>query len=111
MEGFYLMKEQDFNYVKEWMHEKLAERKMSTNMFVIKTGYLLTNATVFRWYNDTFRPSEKSMQIVCDTLSLLPILEEGKPPRYEEVPLGEGMAQFSARKKGPASKRSSLRRK
>ena len=92
------MNEGDFNNIKDWLKEKLAERQMSTNMFVLKTGNRVTNATLFRWYNDTFRPNKNNpdkLQIVCETLSQLPILEEGRPPRFEEVPLKEALAQYT----------------
>lgn len=91
------MSKKEFNHIKQWMHKKLTERKMSTNRLVLLTGNRVTNATLFRWYNDTFRPTPEKLQIVCETLSKLPIIEKGKPPRYEEVPLWEAMAQFSER--------------
>lgn len=89
------MSQKDFNHVKKWLTAKLAERGVSTNQFVVEMGEGITNASVFRWYNDTFRPSTEKMMLVCETLSRLPIKEEGRPPRYEKVPLEEGMAQFS----------------
>lgn len=91
------MAERDFNHVKEWLQNKLAERKLSVNGFALKTGNHITAATIFRWFNDTFRPTPEKMLIVCKTLSDLPILEDGEPPRYEEVPLREAMARFTER--------------
>jgi hypothetical protein len=92
-----IMGGKDFYNVKEWLQYKLAERKMSTNRFVLLTGNKVTNATIFRWYNGTFSPKEETMEIVCETLSRLPILKEGEPPRFEEVPLWEGM-KYTGRK-------------
>lgn len=89
--------DKDFNRVKEWMQEKLAERRISMSNFVVETGHKVTNATIFRWYNDTFRPTPEKMDIVCKTLSSLPIIEEGEQPRFEHVPLREGLAQFTER--------------
>lgn len=91
------MSARDYNNVKVWMNDKLAERNISLANFVVKTGHKITNASVFRWYADTFRPTPEKMDIVCKTLSNLPILEEGRPPRFEEVPLREGLAQFTER--------------
>lgn len=92
-----MSKRKEFNHIKQWMHKKLAERAMSTNKFALKTGNRITNASLFRWYNGTFRPTPEKLSIVCETLSRLPIMEEGKPPRFEEVPLWEALAQFSER--------------
>lgn len=89
----------DFNNIKEWLTGKLAERKLSTSRLTLRTGNRITSASVFRWYSDTFRPCVEKMDLVCKTLSRLPILKEGEPTRYEEVPLWEGMAQFSERRR------------
>lgn len=102
--------QRDFNHVKQWMEKKLAERKMSTNKLVLLTGNRINNASIFRWYNDTFRPTAEKMQIICETLSKLPILEEGKPPRFEEVPLHEAMAQFTEKPRSDYTKRRTRRR-
>jgi hypothetical protein len=99
-----MSKEKDYNHVKEWMEKKLAERQMSTNRLVLLTGNRINNASIFRWYNDTFRPTAEKMQIICETLSKLPILEEGRPPRYEDVPLREAMAQFSEKPRSDRTK-------
>jgi hypothetical protein len=100
-----MSKEKDFNNVKVWMEKKLAERKMSTNRLVLLTGNRINNASIFRWYNDTYRPTAEKMQIICETLSKLPILEEGKPPRFEHVPLHEAMAQFSEKQRSDRIRR------
>jgi len=95
--GTTAVSERDFNNVKVWLNGKLAERKISLSDFVVEAGLGITNATIFRWYNDTFRPTPEKMDIVCKTLSNLPILEEGRQPRFEHVPLREGLAQFTER--------------
>ena len=95
----------DFNNVKAWMEQKLAERKMSTNKLVLLGGNKINTASIFRWYNDTFRPTPEKMQIVCETLSKLPILKDGEQPRYEDVPLSEALAQFSKRQRSDRIKR------
>lgn len=98
---FYAVLEKRFNMsrkeavsIKTWMMRKLAERQMSTNKFVLLTGNRITNATLFRWYNGTFYPSEKKMRIICQTLSALPIKEGGKPDRYEQVSLLDAMGEI-----------------
>jgi len=88
----------DFNHIKEWLNGKLAERGLSVNKFVLKTGNQINTASIFRWYSDRFRPTPEKMMLVCDNLSAMPIVnEKGEPLRYEEVPLREGLAQFRHR--------------
>jgi hypothetical protein len=86
---------EDFNNLKAWMTGKLAERKMNTHRFSQMTGDRISAVSIYRWYSGKFRPTDEKMLIVCETLSRLPIIEEGKPDRFEHVPLYEGMAQFS----------------
>lgn len=83
------------NNIRSWLLAKLAERRMSTSRLTLMTGNRITNATLFRWYNGTFIPTPEKLSLVCETLSGLPILEEGKPPRFEEVLLREGLAQLN----------------
>lgn len=91
------MSEKDFNHIKEWLQPKLAERKLTLYKLTTLTEGQLTNASVHRWYKDTFRPTPEKLQLVCKVLSENPILEEGQPPRYEEVTLWEAMQQFTER--------------
>jgi hypothetical protein len=94
------MSERDFNNLKTWMETKLYERGLSTNRFTLLTGNRITNATLFRWYSDKFRPNRRNpdkLQLVCDTLSKLPIMIEGELPWFEDVPLREALAQFTER--------------
>jgi hypothetical protein len=91
--------------IKTWLLHKLAERQMSTNRFVQQTGNRITNASVFRWYNGTFRPTEEKLKIICETLTSLPISEKGKPLRYEEVRLEEALKQLGTKKEERPKKR------
>lgn len=89
--------EKDFNNIKVWLENKLYERGLSTSKMTRLTGYKISNASVFRWYNDTFRPTAEKMDIVCRTLSALPLTHVGGPPVYEEVHLADALRQFSER--------------
>jgi hypothetical protein len=71
------------------MYKKLKERKMSVGKLVVATGNLITNASIFRWMNGTSIATDDKLHLVCKALSNLPIIEEGKPPRYERVSLQE----------------------
>jgi len=88
---------EDFNNVKVWMEGKLRDRGLSTSRLTHLTGYKISSASVFRWYNDTFRPTENNMQLICDTLNRVPLVTNSATPKFQEVPLAEGMAQFSKR--------------
>lgn len=94
----------EFNNIKTWMVDKLTARGMSTNHFVVETGYRITNASLFRWYSGRCLPSSEKMAIVCETLSGLPVLIDGVQPWFEEVHLSEGMSQFSPRARTALSK-------
>lgn len=93
------MCDEDFNNVKPWLLSKLAERGISTSKLALLTGNQITPASIFRWYSDRFRPTVEKMELVCYTLSQIPIQKEGELPRYEEVPLREGLKQFSERRR------------
>lgn len=85
----------EFNYIREWLERKLSERKLSVSNLTVETGHRITNATIFRWYNGTFRPTTDKLDIVCKALSKIPILEEGRQPRFEEVSPWEALSQFT----------------
>jgi hypothetical protein len=81
------------NNVRPWLLKRLKERGQSVSHFTLLTQNRITTATIFRWFNDTHRPTEKTMRLVCDTLSTTPLTDG----TFKKVPLAEGMAQFKSR--------------
>lgn len=94
------MQEKDYNYLGVWLRAKLAARQVSISKFVLLMKYAMTNATVFRWLNDTYRPEAEHMKLVCQTLSELPVRLPDGTEYFEDVPWSEGLAQYTPRPKG-----------
>lgn len=84
-----------FNNIKPWLSKKLKARRLSVDKFSIATGSVINPTAVRRWYSDSCRPYARTMKLVCETLSWLPIIADDGTEWLEDVPWSEGMAQYS----------------
>lgn len=73
----------DFNNIKQWLDQHLEKRNWSVERFSRLCG--LSRAIIYFYRNDTYRPDVENMARMCRAL---------------DVPLAEGLAQYSPRPDG-----------
>lgn len=81
---YYRDDDEGFNRLGEWLPPLLAERHMSVEELANEAG--LTRASIYFYLTDKTRPTEENMARICNVL---------------DVPLEEGLAQYTPRKAGP----------
>lgn len=90
--------DEGFNNIKPWLSKKLEERGItSVESFCVHTGSVINPTAVWRWYSDAYRPYARTMKVVCETLSKLPIKLPNGDEYLEHVPWSEGLATYSPR--------------
>lgn len=87
--------DEGFNKIKPWLSRKLRERNLSVDRFSIATESVIEPTAIRRWYSDTCRPYARSMKIVCETLSRIPVIGKNGSVWLEYVPWSEGLAQYA----------------
>jgi hypothetical protein len=55
----------------------------------------IITATIWRWYNDKYRPYPETMQLVCEALSAIPVKLADGTEYLEDVPWSEGLEQYT----------------
>jgi hypothetical protein len=81
------------------------DRKISVNRFALITGFKISHTSIFRWFNDTYRPSPETMKMVCETLTRLPVVDGDGNQKFEEVYWSEGLRQYVPKAKGAAARK------
>ena len=83
-----------FNQIEPWLREKLEKRGLNVHSFARETDYTIGNTSLWRWFSDIQRPHVKTMELICDTLSRLPLINPDGQQIYEDVTLEEGLEQY-----------------
>lgn len=71
------------NNIKEWIKPLLEERGLSVEEFTNIAG--ISRAAIYHYFTDKYRPTEEIMAKMCRALG---------------VPLEEGLAQYTPRRRG-----------
>jgi hypothetical protein len=89
--------DEGFNRIRPWLTAKLAERRLSVEGFCALSDGALEPTQVWRWYSDVNRPYAKTMKVVCELLSRIPIIFSNGDKFQDHVPWSEGLEQYSPR--------------
>jgi hypothetical protein len=78
----------DFNHLPEWLPPRIEKTGLSLELFARQCK--LSRAILYFYLNGTYRPTEESMTVMCRELG---------------VPLEEGLAQYTPRKRPARTER------